>query len=76
MFKKIINKTFSYAPRYYDERKERIQNLENGKKIKISFRNKKTKSRENGRFTRIFIIILILTFISYIIIKKTKLTWI
>ena len=85
VFKAIRNKKFDYVPRYYDERKERLEELkkkyknlpENSKigesRKQINFRDEwntrkefKPAGNNSGRF---FIILAILFFAAYMIIK-------
>lgn len=62
-FKLPISKSFSFKPRYYDERKERYENIK--KNINISFNKNQTKKKERGRNGRIILLIIILSLLSY-----------
>ena len=62
-FKIQTSKSFSFKPRYYDERKERYENIK--KNINISFNKNQTKKKEKGRNTRIILLIIILSLLSY-----------
>ena len=62
-FKVPTSKSFSFKPRYYDERKERHENIK--KNINISFKKKQTKKKEKGRITRIILLIIILSLLAY-----------
>tara|TARA_B100000287_G_C20342583_1_gene666429 strand:- start:137 stop:367 length:231 start_codon:yes stop_codon:yes gene_type:complete len=62
-FKAPTSKSFSFKPRYYDERKERHENIK--KNINISFKKKQTKKKEKGRSTRIILLIIILSLLAY-----------
>ncbi len=86
LFKQNKNKTYGYTPRYYDERKERLQKLHekhHGKSsdssIKGSF--KRTSFREDWRTikkensqkqsqTRLLVIIALLLVITYLVLEK------
>ena len=58
-------KSFSFTPRYYNENKERLKQLESGKKINIKFSlsNKKTKLKVRNQ--RIIFLIIILSLLTY-----------
>ena len=80
-FKQNRNKTYNYTPRYYDERKERLDDLkrkhglidENGEgrvQTRRSFRddwkqNSKIKSNKNSRI-RLLVILFFLLLAAYI----------
>ena len=64
IFKNSNSKTFSYIPRYYDARKERIKKLEE-KKVNIIFRSKHTSNKQKGRWIKIVFLIIILSLLSY-----------
>ena len=86
LFKQTKNKTFGYTPRYYNERKERLQKLHekhHGKddgavegefKRRVSFRDDwKTVNKEQvakQSNSRIIIIIILLSIIAYLILEK------
>jgi hypothetical protein len=91
LFRLHRNKTYNYTPRYYDERKERLDNLRKQKEAKNdkdyfkgyrkkSFREdwKTVKSMDRNRNSRLrFIIILILLFMfAYATIKYGKIDFI
>lgn len=81
LFKRNKNKTYNYTPRYYDERKERLDNLkkkhgliedESGEKgyRTTNFRdqwkqNSKAQSNRNTRL-RLFVILIFLLMAAYI----------
>lgn len=86
-FKQQRNKTFNYTPRYYDERKERLEKLQSQREAKgdtdyfkgyrrKSFREdwRTVKSMDRNRNSRLrFIIILILLFMfAYAALKYGK----
>jgi len=90
-FKPQRNKTYNYTPRYYDERKERLDKLRKQKEAekdtdyfrvyrKKSFREdwKTVKSMDRNKNSRLrFIIILILLFMfAYAAIKYGKIDFI
>jgi len=64
-FKASSAKSFSFKPRYYDERKERREKLEKGTKAKIKFPRNHTKKKEKGRSIRIIFLIIILSLLAY-----------
>ena len=41
MFKTYKNKTFNFSSRYYDERKERLKKIKDGKSVRIKFKSNK-----------------------------------
>ena len=73
IFKSPKVRSFSFPLRYYDERKERIENLKKGKKTKIKFKFKFKNSgysRTNtGRSKRLLLVIIALVLITYLILK-------
>ncbi len=84
-FKPHKNKQFSYTPRYYNERKERLENLkkqygEDSKEaIEMRMRGKIKRQQTNkipGLFSnatlRTFIILGILALAAYYILKNMK----
>ena len=65
-FKSPNTKYFSFKPRYYDERKERIRNLLKEEKYPLKFkRNNVKKSVQKDRKYKILFLIIILSFLSY-----------
>lgn len=64
-FKSSASKSFSFAPRYYDERKERREQLKKGTKANIKFKRKHTKKQEKGRGLRIVLLIIVLSLLAY-----------
>ena len=64
-FKALSAKSFSFKPRYYDERKERQEKLEKGIKAEIKFSRNHTKKKEKGRSMRIILLIIILSLLAY-----------
>ncbi len=84
-FKQNKNKQYNYTPRYYDERKERLDNLkrkygkldeESGEKVyrRTNFRddwkqNSKIKTNQNTRI-RLFVILIILLLAAYVAINQ------
>ncbi|MEK6154928.1 hypothetical protein WIW50_16785 [Flavobacteriaceae bacterium 3-367] len=88
LFKQHRNKSYNYTPRYYDERKERIENLRKEKAARSdteyfkgyrrkSFREdwKTIKSMDRNRNSqlRFFIILIFLLIFAYAAIKYGKL---
>lgn len=82
-FKTPKNKQFNYSPRYYDERKERLEKILNenpdskeenyqGNNIRGQFKSKFRKSTEKRRNSnlRMVVIIIILFIITYFFLLK------
>ena len=68
-FFKIQNlKSFSFSPRYYNEKKERHEQLLQGRKANIKFHRKHSKKASKGRYIRMIILIIILSLLTYKII--------
>jgi len=76
MFKKHKNKSFNFSSRYYDETKERIQELKEGKKVNIKFKSKQNLSLTKGRTIRLIVLILGLSFVAYLFLFKKSMPWI
>ncbi|ETN97061.1 hypothetical protein SAMN04487906_2778 [Zhouia amylolytica] len=88
LFKQQGNKSYSYTPRYYDERKERLEKLKEKHSKKSdreyfegyrrkSFRedwkaNRRVKSNNNSRVRFVVILILLLMF-AYVALKNINL---
>lgn len=83
IFKQPRNKTYSYTPRYYDERKERIQQLIDkhhgnkedlsGKRNRINFReewkyNRQSRSDSDSRI-RLFVVAFFLFAAAYLALR-------
>ena len=66
-FKSSDPKSFSFSPRYYDEMKERREQLKRGVKVNIRFKRSNTKGQK-VRIVRIIFLIIILSLLTYIII--------
>ena len=64
-FKSSANKSFSFTPRYYDERKERREQLKKGTKANIKFKRKHIKKQEKVRGLRIALMIIVLSLLFY-----------
>jgi hypothetical protein len=69
IFKSPKIRRFSFSIRYYDERKERIENLKKGKKAKIKFQNNRHLGIHSGRGIRLLLVIIALVLITYLILK-------
>ena len=69
IFKSPKVRSFSFPLRYYDERKERIENLKKGKKTKIQFKSKKDSGTNIGRRKRLLLVIIVLVLVTYLILK-------
>ena len=69
IFKSPKIRSFSFPLRYYDERKERIENLKKGKKTKIKFKSKGDSGTNTGRSKRLLLVIIALVLVTYLILK-------
>jgi len=69
IFKSPKVRSFSFPLRYYDERKERIENLKKGKKTKIKFKSNGYSRTNTGRSKRLLLVIIALVLITYLILK-------
>ena len=65
IFKASSSKSFSFKPRYYDEKKERREQLEKGTKATIKFNRNHIKKQSKGRTMRIVFLIIILSLLAY-----------
>ena len=75
LFKQNKNKSFGFKPRYYDERKERLEKLHEGSfKKRASFRDDwKTVSKETDQKqsqTRLVVIFVLLVAVAILILDK------
>lgn len=64
-FKTIENKSFSFDPRYYDEKKERRGKLKKGEKTNLKLNKSNRKNNSKGRSTKIIFLIIILSLLAY-----------
>ena len=65
-FKAPNAKNFSFKPRYYDQNRERREQLINQEKSPLKFkRTKIKKSTQKGRKYRILFLIIILSLLAY-----------
>jgi len=64
-FKASRTKSFSFKPRYYDERKERRMQIQKEQKANIKFNRNHTKKKEKGRKRKIAFLIIILSLLAY-----------
>ena len=69
IFKSPKVRRFSFPVRYYDERKERIENLKKGKKTKIKFKSNGYSRTNTGRSKRLLLVIIALVLVTYLILK-------
>ena len=69
IFKSPKVRRFSFPVRYYEERKERIENLKKGKKTKIKFKSKGDSRTNTGRSKRLLLVIIALVLVTYLILK-------
>ena len=69
LFKTPDSKHFSFKPRYYNERQEIRDNLNNTVKSSLIFKHKKrNNSLQKGRRFKIILLIIILSLLSYILL--------
>jgi len=61
-------KSFSFKPRYYNEKKERHEQLFQGRKTNIKFHRQHRRKASKGRYIRMIILIIILSLLAYKII--------
>tara|TARA_B110000003_G_C16648678_1_gene533199 strand:+ start:361 stop:600 length:240 start_codon:yes stop_codon:yes gene_type:complete len=65
-FKSSVSKSFSFKSRYYDERKERREQLEKEGKSTLKFKRNNLKNPvQKGRKYRIIFMIIILSLLAY-----------
>ena len=69
IFKSPKVRSFSFPLRYYDERKERIENLKKGKETKIKFKSNGYSRTNTGRSKRLLLVIIALVLVTYLILK-------
>ena len=69
IFKSPKIKRFSFPVRYYDEKKERIENLKKGKNPKIKFKSKGDSGINTSRSKRLLLVIIALVLVTYLILK-------
>jgi hypothetical protein len=69
IFKSPKVRSFNFPLRYYDERKERIENLKKGKKTKIEFKSNGYSRTNHGRSKRLLLVIIALVLVTYLILK-------
>ena len=69
IFKSPKVRSFSFPLRYYDERKERIENIKKGKKTKIKFKSNGYSRTNTGRSKRLLLVIIALVLVTYLILK-------
>ncbi len=77
IFKSPKVRRFSFPVRYYDERKERIENLKKGRRSKIKFKNNRYSGVNQDRYfqqmkrtRRLLLVIIALTLVAYSILKQ------
>lgn len=69
VFKSPKVRSFNFPLRYYDERKERIENLKKGKKTKIKFKSNGYSRTNHERSKRLLLVIIALVLVTYLILK-------
>ena len=67
-FKASSSKSFSFKPRYYDKRKERRKQLQEGGQANIRFKRQHTQKEQKGRSMKIVFLIIILSLLAYKVI--------
>lgn len=70
MFKTHKNKTFNFSLRYYDERKERLEKIKDGKSVRIKFKKDKNLNLSKARSIRLLMVTVALFFITYLVLFK------
>ncbi len=87
LFKTPAHRVFNYIPRYYDEKKERRENLEKtteyvpGQRIRGGMRHGLIDYRKTGnKYQRIRVIIILITIgllflVAYLSVKYFSLLW-
>ena len=70
MFKTHKNKTFNFSLRYYDERKERLEKIKDGKSVRIKFKRDKNLNLSKARIIRLLMVTVALFFITYLVLYK------
>tara|TARA_B100000700_G_C14943248_1_gene807837 strand:- start:740 stop:973 length:234 start_codon:yes stop_codon:yes gene_type:complete len=68
-FKSPNIRKFNFPNRYYDERKERIQNLKKREISKIKFKTNRISETKTNRSKKLLFIIIVLTLATYLILK-------
>ena len=69
MFRSPSIRRFQFSARYYSERKERLDQLKEGKSVGIKFTSSNNLGINKGRTIRLISVIIILVIVSYIILK-------
>ena len=69
MFKSPSIRRFQFPTRYYNERKERLNKLKEGKSVEIKFTSSNNLGINKGRNLRLISLIITLVIVSYIILK-------
>ena len=70
MFKTHKNKTFNFSSRYYDERKERLKKIKDGKSVRIKFKSNKNLNLTKAKSIRLLMVTVALFFIAYLVLYK------
>ena len=70
MFKTHKNKTFNFSSRYYDERKERLKKIKDGKSVRIKFKSNKNLNLTKAKSIRLIMVTVALFFIAYLVLYK------
>ena len=69
MFKSPSIRRFQFPTRYYNERKERLNKLKEGKSVEIKFTSSNNLGINKGRSLRLISLIISLIIVTYIILK-------
>ena len=64
-FKTPKSKSFDFKTRYYNERKERREQLEKGAKANIKFNRRHNKNNQKARNIRIIFLFIVLSLLAY-----------
>ena len=68
-FKSPNIRKFNFPNRYYDEKKERIENLKKRQTSKIKFKTNRVSETKTNRSKKLLFIIIVLTLATYLILK-------
>ena len=69
MFKSTSIRRFQFPTRYYNERKERLNKLKEGKSVEIKFTSSNNLGINKVRSLRLISLIITLVIVAYIILK-------
>ena len=69
IFKSPEIRKFNFPIRYYDKRKERIENLKKQQTSKIKFKTNRVSETKTNRIKKLLFIIIVLTSATYLILN-------